>query len=88
VSRRPFEEVLRSEVRSAHATGDIYAVIPAHLAVHVADLVEAVRRDYRLADDILAAADDGRVLLANERVEVRRQMRELLAKLDEEGCGG
>lgn len=83
---KPFEEILRSEIRAAEETGDTYAAIPAHLAVHVADLVAAVRLDYQLADGLLAAASDEAVLLVNERVEVRRQIRELLARLDEEGC--
>jgi len=84
--RRPFEEILRSEIRAAGEADDVYAAIPAHLAVHVADLIAAVRRDYRLADALLAATDDDVILLTNERVEARRQVRELLARLDEEGC--
>lgn len=49
----------------------------------VDELIADVRLDYQLADDILTADADERVLLANERLEVRYRVRDLLAALDE-----
>jgi hypothetical protein len=58
---RPFEELLRSEIRQAQETGDAFAAIPVHLAVHVADLVVAVRRSEPLCARATAC---GRLLRA------------------------